>query len=93
MRVFLRLAAVLFAILQVWPAAAQNYPSRPVKFIVPFGGNQAVIHRRGPSGRRFDYRDRCRREVGARWLHAAGDVKHAHDQRVSAHQQAVPVDA
>jgi tripartite-type tricarboxylate transporter receptor subunit TctC len=37
MRVFLRLAAVLFAILQVWPAAAQNYPSRPVKFIVPFG--------------------------------------------------------
>src|SRR4249920_1132315 len=37
MRVFLRLAAVLFAILQVWPAADQNYPSRPVKFIVPFG--------------------------------------------------------
>ena len=37
MRAFLRLAAVVFAILQVWPAAAQNYPSRPVKFIVPFG--------------------------------------------------------
>ena len=37
MRVFLRLAAVLFAIFQVWPATAQNYPSRPVKFIVPFG--------------------------------------------------------
>src|SRR5262245_20474382 len=37
MRVFLRLAAVLFAIFQVWSATAQNYPSRPVKFIVPFG--------------------------------------------------------
>ena len=37
MRAFLRLAAVVFTILQVWPAAAQNYPSRPVKFIVPFG--------------------------------------------------------
>jgi len=37
MRFFLRLATLLFAILQVWPAAAQNYPSRPVKFIVPFG--------------------------------------------------------
>jgi tripartite-type tricarboxylate transporter receptor subunit TctC len=41
MRVFLRLAAFAFSILltslQTWPVAAQNYPSRTVKFIVPFG--------------------------------------------------------
>ena len=37
MRAFLRLAAFAFAVLLSWPVAAQNYPSRPVKFIVPFG--------------------------------------------------------
>ena len=37
MRAFLRLAALIFAVVHTWPATAQNYPSRPVKFIVPFG--------------------------------------------------------
>jgi tripartite-type tricarboxylate transporter receptor subunit TctC len=41
MRVFLRLAAFAFSILLTClltsPVAAQNYPSRTVKFIVPFG--------------------------------------------------------
>jgi tripartite-type tricarboxylate transporter receptor subunit TctC len=37
MRAFLRLAAFAGAVLLSWPVAAQNYPSRPVKFIVPFG--------------------------------------------------------
>jgi tripartite-type tricarboxylate transporter receptor subunit TctC len=37
MRVFVRLAAFACAVLLSWPVAAQNYPSRPVKFIVPFG--------------------------------------------------------
>ena len=37
MRAFLRWAAFAFAVLVTWPVAAQNYPNRPVKFIVPFG--------------------------------------------------------
>ena len=37
MRAFLRLAAFACAVLMTWPVAAQNYPNRPVKFIVPFG--------------------------------------------------------
>src|SRR5262245_17587884 len=37
MRVFLRVALLLSAVFLAWPVAAQNYPSRPVKFIVPFG--------------------------------------------------------
>ena len=37
MRAFLRLAAFACAVLLSWPVAAQNYPNRPVKFIVPFG--------------------------------------------------------
>jgi len=37
MRAFLRLAAFACAVLLSWPVAAQNYPTRPVKFIVPFG--------------------------------------------------------
>jgi tripartite-type tricarboxylate transporter receptor subunit TctC len=37
MRAFLRLASFACAVLLSWPVAAQNYPSRPVKFIVPFG--------------------------------------------------------
>ena len=37
MRAFLRLAAFACAVLLSWPVAAENYPSRPVKFIVPFG--------------------------------------------------------
>ena len=37
MRAFLRLGAFACAVLLSWPVAAQNYPSRPVKFIVPFG--------------------------------------------------------
>ena len=37
MPAFLRLAAFACAVLLSWPVAAQNYPSRPVKFIVPFG--------------------------------------------------------
>jgi tripartite-type tricarboxylate transporter receptor subunit TctC len=37
MRTFLRLAAFACAVLLSWPVVAQNYPNRPVKFIVPFG--------------------------------------------------------
>ena len=33
----LTLATLIFVVLQVLPAAAQNYPSRSVKFVVPFG--------------------------------------------------------
>src|SRR5215813_2849196 len=47
MRAFLRLAAVIFAILLTWPVVAQNYPNRPVKFIVPFGaGGPADVYAR-----------------------------------------------
>ena len=37
MRTVLRLAAFACAVLLSWPVLAQNYPNRPVKFIVPFG--------------------------------------------------------
>jgi tripartite-type tricarboxylate transporter receptor subunit TctC len=37
MRAFLRLAALLLPVFLTLPVAAQNYPNRPVKFIVPFG--------------------------------------------------------
>jgi tripartite-type tricarboxylate transporter receptor subunit TctC len=37
MRAFLRLVTFACAVLLTWPVVAQNYPSRPVKFIVPFG--------------------------------------------------------
>jgi len=37
MRAFLRLVALLLPVFLTLPAAADNYPSRPVKFIVPFG--------------------------------------------------------
>ena len=63
MRAFLRLAALIFAVVHTWPATAQNYPSRPVKFIVPFGaGGPADVfarvlaqHLSGSSRRRVDY--------------------------------------
>ena len=37
MRTFLRLAAFACGVLLSWPVVAQNYPNRPVKFVVPFG--------------------------------------------------------
>jgi tripartite-type tricarboxylate transporter receptor subunit TctC len=37
MRAFLRLVTFACAVLLTWPVVALNYPSRPVKFIVPFG--------------------------------------------------------
>src|SRR5262245_54275312 len=47
MRVFLRLAAFVFAVSLAWPVAAQDYPNRPVKFIVPFGaGGPADVYAR-----------------------------------------------
>ena len=47
MRAFLRLAALILPILLSLPVAAQNYPSRPVKFIVPFGaGGPADVYAR-----------------------------------------------
>jgi len=47
MRAFLRLAALTLPILLTLPVAAQNYPSRPVKFIVPFGaGGPADVYAR-----------------------------------------------
>ena len=47
MRTFLRLAALIILIFLSWPAAAQNYPTHPVKMIVPFGaGGPADVYAR-----------------------------------------------
>ncbi len=47
MRSFLRLIAVVLPILLAIPASAAEYPTRPVKFIVPFGaGGPADIYAR-----------------------------------------------
>ena len=47
MRVFLRLAAFILPVLIVGPAAAQSYPNRVVKMIVPFGaGGPADVYAR-----------------------------------------------
>ncbi len=47
MRAFLRLAALILPIVLAWPVAAQIYPNRPVKFIVPFGaGGPADVYAR-----------------------------------------------
>src|ERR1051325_8599930 len=47
MRAFLRLVALLVPVVMAWPAAAQNYPNRVVKFIVPFGaGRPADVYAR-----------------------------------------------
>ncbi|MFZ0176521.1 MAG: tripartite tricarboxylate transporter substrate binding protein [Pseudolabrys sp.] len=47
MRAFLRLAALILPVLLTLPVAAQNFPIRPVKFIVPFGaGGPADVYAR-----------------------------------------------
>jgi len=47
MRTFLRLVALLSPILLALPAAAENYPTRTVKLIVPFGaGGPADVYAR-----------------------------------------------
>lgn len=47
MRAFLRLAALILPVLLTFPVAAQNFPTRPVKFIVPFGaGGPADVYAR-----------------------------------------------
>jgi tripartite-type tricarboxylate transporter receptor subunit TctC len=47
MRALLRLAAFILPVLLTLPVAAQNYPNRPVKFIVPFGaGGPADVYAR-----------------------------------------------
>jgi tripartite-type tricarboxylate transporter receptor subunit TctC len=47
MRAFLRLATVILPVFLAWPAAAQTYPSRTVKMIVPFGaGGPADVYAR-----------------------------------------------
>jgi tripartite-type tricarboxylate transporter receptor subunit TctC len=47
MRAFLRLVAFILPVFLAWPAAAQTYPSRTVKMIVPFGaGGPADVYAR-----------------------------------------------
>jgi tripartite-type tricarboxylate transporter receptor subunit TctC len=47
MRAFLRLATVILPVFLAWPAAAQTYPTRTVKMIVPFGaGGPADVYAR-----------------------------------------------
>ncbi|MGA8887362.1 MAG: tripartite tricarboxylate transporter substrate binding protein [Pseudolabrys sp.] len=47
MRAFFRLAALILPVLLTLPVAAQNFPTRPVKFIVPFGaGGPADVYAR-----------------------------------------------
>lgn len=47
MRALLRLAAFILPIVLAWPVAAQNYPNRSVKLIVPFGaGGPADVYAR-----------------------------------------------
>jgi len=47
MRAFLRLATIILPIFLAWPAAAQTYPNRTVKMIVPFGaGGPADVYAR-----------------------------------------------
>lgn len=47
MRVLLRLAAFILLVLMAGPGAAQNYPNRNVKMIVPFGaGGPADVYAR-----------------------------------------------
>ncbi|HEX3163166.1 MAG TPA: tripartite tricarboxylate transporter substrate binding protein [Pseudolabrys sp.] len=47
MRAFLRLATVILPVFLAWPAAAQTYPNRTVKMIVPFGaGGPADVYAR-----------------------------------------------
>jgi len=47
MRAFLRLAALILPVLLTLPVAAQNFPTRPVKFIVPVGaGGPADVYAR-----------------------------------------------
>jgi tripartite-type tricarboxylate transporter receptor subunit TctC len=47
MRAFLRVAALILPVLLTLPVAAQNFPTRPVKFIVPFGaGGPADVYAR-----------------------------------------------
>lgn len=47
MRVFLRLATLILPVFLAWPAAAQTYPNRTVKMIVPFGaGGPADVYAR-----------------------------------------------
>ncbi len=47
MRAFLRLATFIVPVFLAWPAAAQTYPNRTVKMIVPFGaGGPADVYAR-----------------------------------------------
>ena len=47
MRAFFRFATVILPVLLAWPAAAQTYPNRTVKMIVPFGaGGPADVYAR-----------------------------------------------
>ena len=47
MRAFLRLAALILPVLLTLPVAAKNFPTRPVKLIVPFGaGGPADVYAR-----------------------------------------------
>jgi tripartite-type tricarboxylate transporter receptor subunit TctC len=47
MRAFLRLATFIMPVFLAWPAAAQTYPNRTVKMIVPFGaGGPADVYAR-----------------------------------------------
>ena len=60
-----------------WCARHRRAPDRTVTFLAAW----LIVHRREPSGRRQQYRDRGRRACSGRWAHAAAGFHGEHGQR------------